>query len=522
MFKKLSALIISLLMTITICSVNALANETDNTNVDPANKEPNKVLMVNGINMVFGGKVLPAASDGSVKGANYDANKNTLTLNNYNGKSIMAGSLGDNFTIIANGTNYISGDKQSNGNGIWTYGKLTMAGSGTTNIIATSDFSSYNGAGSALKASAFNYVSGTLNITATEYAIDSINAAFGIYINDGEGGGDMVVSGGSINVGFQEKKGNSASFGVLADNIEVSGTGLLKAQSGLALSSGSGAVCCYNAIVVKDYGRIEAIGGICASTGVSSISAGIVFFGSLDLYDHGSIYAVGNKASQSHGIDGRIGIETSASSSTPNLSLSKAALIHMNYHGGSLIALTNSSDDANYAINNTVNIDSQVANVLWRSDANSAFTLNNQTEYINNSANAKYNEIRDNVEVESSLNHLNLDGDNTALLGKDYRATLKVTDNNYQLPSSIKVSINGKVLTSGYTYNPSTGLIIISADKLNGTLVIEASGVSKAVVTPTKGNADSPLTADHSQMMLWLTLLLGSATLLTLRKTIKN
>lgn len=89
------------------------------------------------------------------------------------------------------------------------------------------------------------------------------------------------------------------------------------------------------------------------------------------------------------------------------------------------------------------------------------------------------------VEVDTDdLENLTLDGDDTAMTQKEYTATL-TPDKYYALPKSITVEIDGTEQTDGYTYDSSTGELVIEGDILTGEVTIsaEASGIEVDVNT---------------------------------------
>lgn len=78
--------------------------------------------------------------------------------------------------------------------------------------------------------------------------------------------------------------------------------------------------------------------------------------------------------------------------------------------------------------------------------------------------------------VTYSLSNLTHNGASTAELNKSYSVTLSTTSTNYQLPSSVTITMDGVILSvnDDYTYNSSTGLITIN--KVTSDVTIEATG----------------------------------------------
>ena len=76
--------------------------------------------------------------------------------------------------------------------------------------------------------------------------------------------------------------------------------------------------------------------------------------------------------------------------------------------------------------------------------------------------------------VSFNLTHLTYSADSlTATSGVPYTATL-IADEGYALPTSVQVSINGKIVESGYSY--TDGVITISGNAVVGNIIITASG----------------------------------------------
>lgn len=92
--------------------------------------------------------------------------------------------------------------------------------------------------------------------------------------------------------------------------------------------------------------------------------------------------------------------------------------------------------------------------------------------------------------VTTNLTNLSFDGESTATLNEPYTATLSTatsqTFNQYYLPESIEITMNGETLTSGtdYTYSSQTGEITIVS--VTGDIVITASATSGCLAEGTK------------------------------------
>lgn len=79
--------------------------------------------------------------------------------------------------------------------------------------------------------------------------------------------------------------------------------------------------------------------------------------------------------------------------------------------------------------------------------------------------------------VTYTLTNMSYSGPKTVNLGATLSTTLTASS-GYSLPSSITVSMNGNTLSSGYTYNSSTGAVTVS--NVTGDIVITASGTSSS------------------------------------------
>lgn len=74
-------------------------------------------------------------------------------------------------------------------------------------------------------------------------------------------------------------------------------------------------------------------------------------------------------------------------------------------------------------------------------------------------------------------------GNSTVTAGTAYSATLSAAT-GYELPNTITVTVGGTVLTSGYSYDKSTGKVSIEAAKVTGNINIKADGVKIQVEEP--------------------------------------
>ena len=99
------------------------------------------------------------------------------------------------------------------------------------------------------------------------------------------------------------------------------------------------------------------------------------------------------------------------------------------------------------------------------------------------------------------------DNDNNPVTKTDYTATLKA-DNGYLLPENISVKVGETELTkgTGYTYNSTSGALVIFAASITGDIEIKGKGVpiynvtvqkegnGTATATPTSGIAGTEIT----------------------------
>lgn len=508
MFKKTGALVISIILICPLFSIRVMATDTNANDNTPAQVISNE-LVVDNVTMIKDYVQKPAATDGTVKGALYDRTTNTLTLNNYNGKTIYAEKMGDDFKIVANGNNKITGEDTYSGMAIDIIdSKLTITGNGTTDVYAK--YSESYTDSNAIYCPYLTFESTTMNVYAATYQNEF---SYGIMAFD-DGEGSIKVSGGNLNVICSNQSVSGGSVGILGRNIEVSGSGCLNIQAGLvnrATSCALGAL--YGEITVKNNGRLIAKGGDCSGDSKRLMSMGIGYNGVICLQDNGCIIASGGKCATSFGLYGQ-SLTRSSSSQMYGVSdiLGKDNYVSkIKYYGGTLISNTKSDNSKALAINLSGTLSNQASDFLWRDNQSGQFKLNSVNAYFNSNK-YKYVEIRDNALLDLKLSNLNLIGSDNALLGQDYHGTLSVTNGNYTLPNKINISINGVKLTQGYTYNPATGALIIKASVLKGTLTIEAVAVEKNAKTQTPST--TPLTGDHTNQTLWLILLLVSGIIL--------
>lgn len=74
-------------------------------------------------------------------------------------------------------------------------------------------------------------------------------------------------------------------------------------------------------------------------------------------------------------------------------------------------------------------------------------------------------------------------GNSTVTAGTAYSATLSAAT-GYELPDEVTVTVGGTELTSGYSYDKSTGKVSIEAAKVTGNINIKADGVKIQVEEP--------------------------------------
>lgn len=82
----------------------------------------------------------------------------------------------------------------------------------------------------------------------------------------------------------------------------------------------------------------------------------------------------------------------------------------------------------------------------------------------------------------SGLQNMTLTGETTTDGTSDYTATLTPAE-QYTLPATITVTIDGTALTEGYTYDATTGALTISASALTGNVEISGAAIESLVGT---------------------------------------
>lgn len=73
----------------------------------------------------------------------------------------------------------------------------------------------------------------------------------------------------------------------------------------------------------------------------------------------------------------------------------------------------------------------------------------------------------------SGLKNSSLTAEATAVTGTDFTATI-TADEHYELPEAVSITIDGAVLTEGYTYDSATGVLTVSGDAITGDITISA------------------------------------------------
>ncbi len=81
--------------------------------------------------------------------------------------------------------------------------------------------------------------------------------------------------------------------------------------------------------------------------------------------------------------------------------------------------------------------------------------------------------------VSDQVEHGDFSG-RTVTYGTQYDTTI-VAENGYQLPKSIVITIDGKIITEGYTYDSKTGAVHIDGAKITGPVVILATDVKPII-----------------------------------------
>ncbi|MGN0152180.1 MAG: InlB B-repeat-containing protein [Wujia sp.] len=94
--------------------------------------------------------------------------------------------------------------------------------------------------------------------------------------------------------------------------------------------------------------------------------------------------------------------------------------------------------------------------------------------------------------VVQNLRAITLDGDDKAVAGNNYEATL-VARAGYTLPDTITVKIGTDILRAGngYTYNARTGYLVINGDRIVEDIMLDAAAIGNTcAVTKNAANAD--------------------------------
>lgn len=510
MFKKIFALFLSGMMAVMVFGSSILANEPDKGN--SATLAANALLEVNGISMVKKGSIQPSATNGTVKGATYNGQTNTLTLNNYQGIGINTDYMGTDFKIVAEGTNTINGTSNSTGAGIYIgNGDVAISGDGTTYV---------NGVQGKLTnitgffANNINFTSGQMYVTVKGVANKSV---IGVKAGNMESK-DVVVSGGLLSIKCNDVANVEESIGLVAGNLKVSGAGVLKAHSASLQKGDSSSIgiACVGSINLLDSAFVEAIGGN-SGTELMGDSIGLLLSEKMMLNAHATLIAKGGYALKSKGIYSVGEVELKAleqQGQLPSSEVAKVVQDGLYYQSGILITQADKRSKSALATSSKVRVVDSNLDFSWRDKANGLFVKNSLKPYSASEL-GSYSEIRSyySVNFENNNNGLSLLNDDI-LIGEDYRYQLTTISDDYTLPETIKVSVNGKELTEGYTYNPATGVLIIDSDYIDGNIVISATAVAKnsnkKEVTP----SNTPATGDNSNLMLWLLLMAGSAILL--------
>lgn len=100
-----------------------------------------------------------------------------------------------------------------------------------------------------------------------------------------------------------------------------------------------------------------------------------------------------------------------------------------------------------------------------------------------------------NYTVATNLQNMTYKGPDTIVSGDGLSAVLEA-DGGYLLPDSISVSVGGVALSAGdFTYDSATGNIAITADKINGNIVISAN--AKILTYGIYYNYEDPITKEQ-------------------------
>ena len=110
-----------------------------------------------------------------------------------------------------------------------------------------------------------------------------------------------------------------------------------------------------------------------------------------------------------------------------------------------------------------------------------ATTCTTNSGVCSRSASASYTWV---FTVTYNLTNLSTNSSTEAIIGTNYTGQI-TANNNYSLPSSITVVMNGQTLRNGYTYNSNNGNITIN--NVNGNISITASGNRNGGICLVKG-----------------------------------
>ena len=132
--------------------------------------------------------------------------------------------------------------------------------------------------------------------------------------------------------------------------------------------------------------------------------------------------------------------------------------------------------------NNWNNKWNQTGDLTWQS-TNNCFTLPSSVSDGGTSGWGVYTPPATTYNVTYSGSNITCFGNSTVTAGTAYSATLSAAT-GYELPNTITVTVGGTVLTSGYTYDKSTGKVSIEAAKVTGNINIKADGVKIQVEEP--------------------------------------
>ena len=89
-----------------------------------------------------------------------------------------------------------------------------------------------------------------------------------------------------------------------------------------------------------------------------------------------------------------------------------------------------------------------------------------------------------------TLSNVSFDGSATGKTKEDYTATLTADTYFEILAENINVTVDGKALESGWTYDPVTGKLTVSGSSITGDVTISASASHKAVSVDDSGLVD--------------------------------